>query len=105
MRQSIVWYQYVTKICRYLQGDGGRKNATIAKEMAKDISKFIYFIDKDNASNDKKTSVSIEEKLMDGATLNQQTLTIRSIGRQMYGSTLSMGAHSLQSSELTGFCE
>ena len=36
---------------------------------------------------------------------NQQTLTIRSIGRQMYGSTLSMGAHSLQSSELTGFCE
>jgi hypothetical protein len=58
-----------------------------------------------SATNVNKTVVSVEEKVIDGATLNQQTLTIKSIGRQVYGSTQSMGSHSLLSPELKGYSE
>lgn len=52
-----------------------------------------------------KKVVAIDEKVVDGATLQKQTLTIRSVGRQVYGSTQSMPSHSMDSAELKGFYE
>lgn len=55
--------------------------------------------------NVNKAVVTAEEKVMAGTTLNKQTLTIRSVGRQVYGSTQSMGSQNLLSPELKGFYE
>lgn len=82
----------------------GKRHSNLTAEEKK------YYLALSHASEPKDglapaTKVEAQERMVDGSKVSKQVLTIKSIGRQAYGSTSSMPFHPVESEELPHFQE